>query len=51
MTADQYFKCNNQPKTDGCDEGEKGKEIQQGGSMGEVLFHHFGGERVWRDVE
>jgi hypothetical protein len=45
MTADQYFKRNNQPKTDGRDGGEKGKK------MGEVWFHSFGGERVWRDVK
>ncbi len=51
MTANRYVKCNNQPKTRGCDGGEKGEEIRQGGSMGEVWFHRFGGERVWRDVE
>ncbi len=51
MTADQYLKHNNQPKTRGCEGGEKGKEIWQGGSVGEVWFHHFGGKRVWRDVE
>jgi hypothetical protein len=36
MTADQYFKCNNQPKTHRRYGGEKGEEIQQGGSMGGV---------------
>ncbi len=51
MTADRYFKCNNQPKTDGRDGGEKGKEIRQGGNMGEVWLHRFGSERVWRVVE
>jgi hypothetical protein len=30
MAADQYFKCNNQPKTRGRVGGEKGKEIRQG---------------------
>ncbi len=51
MTADQYFECNNQPKTRRRDGGEKGEEIQQGGIVGEVWFHQFGGQRVWRDVE
>jgi hypothetical protein len=36
MTADQYFKHNNQPKTHGREVEEKGKEIWQGGSVGEV---------------
>ncbi len=36
MTAVQYFKCNNQLKTRGREGGEKGNEIRQGGSVGEV---------------
>ncbi len=51
MAADQYFKCKNQPKTGGHDGGEKGEEIWQGESMGKAWFHHFGGKKVWRDVE
>ncbi len=51
MAADWYLKCENQSKLRGHDGGEKGKEIWQGGSMGKAWFHHFGGERVWRDVE
>ncbi len=43
MAANQYFKCNNQPKTRGSDGGEKGMKIRLGGSVAEAWFHRFGG--------
>ncbi len=41
MTANQYFKWNNQPKTNGRDGGEKDKEIQQGGEHGGSVIPLF----------
>jgi hypothetical protein len=49
MTANQYFKCKNQPKTCIVMEERNLRRFDRGGAWGKC--DSFGGKRVWKDVE